>query len=288
MFDLKPNAPPEIRGEFKPIATNVTGIQIGECFPRIAASMDKYVAIRSVIGATGGHDAFQCTTGYPPASLSPLGGRPSMGSAVAKVQGTVDPSVPAFVGLAAPTQHRPWSDAGRTGFLGPAYGPFRPDGPGMANLKLNGISVEHMADRRRLLSSFDNMRREVDSSEALRGMDAATERAFGVLTSSRLLEAMDISREPAKVRERARFVSRTGALGVEVLDAVEERRQSLEPVDVLLEGADAGAEPAVLGPHHRRPLVLAELLEAGGVAHSVSLRSWFSPKWYVNMFLVIL
>ncbi|MBY0524197.1 MAG: DUF1501 domain-containing protein [Gemmataceae bacterium] len=202
MWEIKTEAPAEIRGEFKPIATNVTGIQIGECFPRIAAMMDKFVAIRSVVGASGGHDAFQCTTGYAPSSLSALGGRPSLGSVVAKVQGSVDPSVPPFVGLAAKTQHAPWSDSGRTGFLGPAYRAFTPDGPGMANLKLNGISVEHMANRRQLLASFDTMRREVEASEALRGMDAATERAFGVLTSSKLLDAMDISKETEKVRER--------------------------------------------------------------------------------------
>src|SRR5262245_42485357 len=60
MWDLKMEAPAEIRGEFKPIATKVPGIQIGEVFPRIAGLMDKFVAIRSIVGATGGHDAIQC------------------------------------------------------------------------------------------------------------------------------------------------------------------------------------------------------------------------------------
>ena len=57
------------------------------------------------------------------------------------MQGPVDPSVPPFVGLAAPTQHMPWSDSGTPGFLGAAYGPFKPDGPGMANLTLDGIDA---------------------------------------------------------------------------------------------------------------------------------------------------
>src|SRR5207253_1405508 len=88
------------------------------------------------------------------------------------------------------------------GFLGQAYAAFKPDGPGMANLRLNGISTNQLADRRRLLSTFDGLRREVDNSGTLQAMDAATERAMGVLTSSRLLEALDVSREPQSVRDR--------------------------------------------------------------------------------------
>jgi hypothetical protein len=199
MWDIKTEAPAEIRGEFKPIPTNVTGIRIGEVFPRIAARMDKCVIIRSIVGATGGHDAIQCLSGWPPASLAGMGGRPSLGAALARVQGPVDPSVPPFVGLAAPTQHVPWSDPGRPGFLGPSYTAFRPDGPGLANLTLRGTTVEQLADRRRLLASFDGLRHELDSFKAA---DAMTDRALGVLTSSRLLEALDLSKESDKVRAR--------------------------------------------------------------------------------------
>src|SRR5947208_9969332 len=139
MWDLKPDAPSEIRGEFKPIATSVAGIQICEVFPRIAANIDKCAVIRSVVGANGNHYAQQCMTGWDEKSLKPMGGRPSLGSVLAKLQGSVDPSVPAFVGLAQPTKHVPWSDAGTVGFLGPSYGPFKPDGPGLQNLTLNGV-----------------------------------------------------------------------------------------------------------------------------------------------------
>jgi hypothetical protein len=202
MWEIKTEAPAEIRGEFKPIATKVPGIQICEVFPKIAALMDKFAVIRSVVGATGGHDAIQCTTGWPNKSLAALGGRPSIGAVLAKLKGPVDPSVPPFVGLAEPTKHMPWSDAGKPGFLGPSYLAFKPDGPGLKNLTLNGISLEGLADRRRLLSNFDNLRRDIDVSGALKGMDANTERALGVLTSSRLLEALDIAKEDPKVRER--------------------------------------------------------------------------------------
>ncbi len=200
MWDLKMEAPNEIRGEFKPIATNVNGIQICEVFPQIAARMDKCVAIRSIVGASGGHDGVQCLTGYPPNSQSALGGRPSLGSILAKVKGPVDPSVPPFVGLAKPTQHMPWGDTGRSGFLGSAYAAFRPDGQGMADLTLKGTSLENLGDRKQLRASFDGLRKEVDGS--LRAVDDITERAFGVLTSSKLVDALDVSKESDKVRER--------------------------------------------------------------------------------------
>jgi hypothetical protein len=202
MWEIKTEAPAEIRGEFKPIATKVAGIRICEVFPKIAALMDRFVAIRSVVGSTGHHDAFQCLTGWDHRSLSTIGGRPSIGSLVSKLQGPVDPSVPPFVGLAAHTAHVPWSDPGKPGFLGPAYAPFKPDGPGMADLTLRGISRERMDDRRRLLSSFDALRRDVDATGAAEGMDAYTARALGVLTSSRLVEALDLSKEDPRLRAR--------------------------------------------------------------------------------------
>jgi uncharacterized protein (DUF1501 family) len=131
-----------------------------------------------------------------------MGGRPSLGAAVARLQGPVDPSVPPFVGLAAPTRHMPWSDAGTAGFLGSSFAAFKPDGPGMANLTLRGTSTGQLSDRKRLLSSFDGLRHEIDNSGVLRAVDAMTERALGVLTSSRLVEALDLSREGEKVRAR--------------------------------------------------------------------------------------
>jgi uncharacterized protein DUF1501 len=202
LWDIKTQAPVEIRGDFSPIPTRVPGLQICEVFPKIAARMDKFAVIRSVVGATGGHDAVQCTTGWPKKSLESVGGRPSLGAVLSKLQGPVDPSVPPFVGLAAPTKYMPWSDEGKAGFLGPAYAAFKPDGPGLQNLTLNGITVERLADRRRLLTSFDSLRREIDATGTMMGMDASIERALGVLTSSKLLDALDVSKEDPRVRER--------------------------------------------------------------------------------------
>jgi Protein of unknown function (DUF1501) len=202
MWDIKTEAPSEIRGEFKPIATSVPGIQIGECFPRIAARMDKFAVIRSMVGARGGHDAIQCTTGREPGAFRQMGGWPSIGSLLARLYGPADPGVPPFVGLAAPTQHMPWSDEGKSGFLGPAFAAFKPDGQGMADMVLSGVNRDQLGDRKTLLTRFDSLRREIDTSGSIRGADAATERALGVLTSNKLLEALDVSKEPPAVRDR--------------------------------------------------------------------------------------
>jgi hypothetical protein len=202
MWDLKPDAPSEIRGEFKPIATAVPGLQIGETFPLIASRMNRFAVIRSIVGASGGHDAIQCMSGWRHDSLKAMGGRPSLGAAAARVLGNVDPSVPAFVGLAGKSGHMPWSDPGTAGFLGSAYAPFKPEGPGLADLKLSSMTFNDLADRRRLMTNFDSLRREIDAGGLVRGADAATDRALGVLTSSRLLEALDLSKETEKVRAR--------------------------------------------------------------------------------------
>ncbi len=202
MWEIKTEAPSEIRGEFRPIPTNVPGIQICEVFPKLAKLMDKSVVIRSVVGCKDRHEAYQCMSGWFPDDLRALGGRPSIGAALAKIRGPVDPAVPANIGLAAKTQHVPWSDPGGPGFLGAAYSPFRPDGPGMDNMKLNGISLERLQDRRQLLTSMDALRRDIDAKGTMQGMDAFGQKALDVLTSSKLLDALDLSKEDPKLVER--------------------------------------------------------------------------------------
>ena len=202
LWDLKPDAPSEIRGEFKPIATNVPGIEIGECLPKLARLMDKAAIIRSIVGATGRHDLYQCNTGFAEADLRVLGGRPSLGAVAAKVLGPVDPAVPPFVGLCSPTGHMEWSDPGATGFLGRACAPFKPSGPDIRNMTLQGVTADRLDDRKRLLSGFDKLRRDADASGAIEGADAATSLAFDVLTSSRLVDALDLSKEDPRVRAR--------------------------------------------------------------------------------------
>src|SRR6478672_5227608 len=92
MWDIKTDAPAEIRGEFSPIATSVPGIEICELFPRIASTMQKFVPIRSIVGCDGNHFAYQCLTGWRQRDRQPQGGWPSLGSVLSKVYGPVDPS----------------------------------------------------------------------------------------------------------------------------------------------------------------------------------------------------
>ena len=202
MWDLKPSAPREIRGDFAPISTSVPGVQICELFPKIARMMKKLTIIRSVVGSDGKHDNFQCLSGWPGNSLSSVGGRPSIGSAVAKLQGTVSPGVPATVGLAPKTGYMPWSNPGRAGFLGAAYAPFRPDGRGREDLVLNGVSGSRFNDRKGLLKKLDIAKKEIDKSRAAAGVDTFRQAAFDVLSSSRLVDALDLSKEDPKVRAR--------------------------------------------------------------------------------------
>jgi hypothetical protein len=201
MVDLKMEAPGEVRGEFKPISTNVPGIQICEHLPRLAKLADKYTIIRSMTGMEDRHESFQCYTGRLNRNQPP-GGWPSMGSLLNKVQGTADPSMPGFVGLAPKMGHVPWSDNGVAGFLGASCAPFEINkGGGKDDMILNGVTLDRLADRRALLSSLDQFRRDVDSSGNLSGLDAYNQQAFGILTSSKLVEALDYQREDPRVIE---------------------------------------------------------------------------------------
>ncbi|MSQ95031.1 MAG: DUF1501 domain-containing protein [Gemmataceae bacterium] len=202
MFDLKPDAPREFRGPWNPIATNVNGIQIGESFPKLAAMMDKLVVVRSLVGNQADHDAIQVFNGHHPRKLPiPAGGWPQFGSTVARLQGPVDRATPPFVSLCYTATHGPYNEPG-PGFLGASYTPFRPMGPSRNDMILRGVTVDRLADRRTLLRSFDSMRREVDATGMIRGMDTFNEQAFGLLTSSRLADALDLSKEDPRIVAR--------------------------------------------------------------------------------------
>jgi hypothetical protein len=198
-FDLKPDAPAEVRGEFRPIATRVPGVRIGEHLPRLAACADRFTLLRSLVGLIDEHSSFQTLTGFP-METARREGRPHAGSVIARVRGPADPAVPAFVDLSPVMQHRPYNSPG-AGLLGRAAGSVRLDGQELAAMKLQGITTAHLADRRRLLAGVDAFRRAADGPDRT-GMDACYQRAFDVLTSSRLVEALDVGREPVAVRER--------------------------------------------------------------------------------------
>ena len=202
MYDLKMDAPSEIRGEFQPIPTNVPGIEICEHLPGLAKVMDKCVPLRSVYGSpSGAHDSFICYTGRT-TQKQPAGGWPAIGSVVSKIQGPVTPSVPPFVGLAPDAGHPPYGSPGLPGFLGVGHAAFRPSGPARADMVLQGIEQERLQNRKSLRSSLDRFRRASDASGAMEGLDTIEQQALDILTSSRLEEALDLSKEDPVVRER--------------------------------------------------------------------------------------
>ena len=200
-FDLKLDAPREIRGEFQPIPTNVAGIQICEHLPQLAKIADKYTIIRSMVGARDDHSDFQCMTGRLLSSQKPLGGWPSFGATVSRVQGAAHRAVPPFMGLEPVMQHKPYN-AATPGFLGVSHRSFRPEAEAKTDMTLRDMSVDRLADRKALLGSFDKFRRDVDSSGLMEGSDVFTEQAFGMLTSSKLLHALDLKNEDPRVIER--------------------------------------------------------------------------------------
>lgn len=220
-IDPKPDAPVEIRGEFRPIATTLAGFQVSELMPKIASLADRIAFIRSLVGSAGAHDAFQCQSGFAAADLKNLGGRPAVGSVITKLLAKPSDPIPSFVDL---MQGRPMvRNSARPGFLGQAFTPFRPDisglfhrelEPGMKNelaargenhsMKLtltDGLSFQRIDDRLQLLAKFDSFRRDLDAHGAMEAMDQFSAQALNILASGRLAAALDLDQEPRSIQQ---------------------------------------------------------------------------------------
>lgn len=206
LFDLKPDAPSEIRGEFSPIRTNVPGMEISEVFPTLAQHADKFAIIRSIVGSEGRHDGYQCMTGRTHRESPPTGGWPMFGSTVSKLQGAQNPAVPANLSLMYPTRHRDWGNPQDAGYVGKSHDPMplvaKDPLAKPASMTLNGVSLDRLSDRRQLLTAVDRLRRHVDQSELMRGMDSFTQQALSILTTSKLAAALDVSQEDPRILER--------------------------------------------------------------------------------------
>jgi hypothetical protein len=199
MYDLKPDAPKEFRGEFNPIATNVPGVQICEHFPLQAKMFDKLACIRSIVSVDEHSDTL-VMTGYSDAQNRNVG-HPSFGSVVSKLRGAAQADVPPFVSL------RGMSRGTEPGYLGVAHRPFSPNGPGRQDLQLPaGVNATRVDQRKALLEGFDDVRRDIDASGTMKGMDAFTVRAFDMVTSGTVRSALDLTKADAKTRERYKGV----------------------------------------------------------------------------------
>jgi hypothetical protein len=198
-FDMKPNAPAEIRGQFRPIPTNVTGVQISEYLPLLSRMMDRVSLVRSIVGLQDEHTSFQTITGFPQ-SVSQREGKPNSCSVVSRVLGTRSDVVPAYVDLFPTMQHKPYNIPG-PGWVGPSHAGARLEPENLALLRLRDLQPNEFQGRQSLLRTMDGLRRNIDALPVDR-MSVNYRQAFEVLSSSRLVEAMDLSREPSHVRQR--------------------------------------------------------------------------------------
>jgi hypothetical protein len=213
-FDLKPDAPAEIRGEFRPITTNVPGMDICELMPRLARHADKLAIVRSLMGFRDDHNTHWCSTGWeshPPMDSSPIvpgfpaGDWPSLGSVLSKTLGPRVPGVPPCVDLSpkdADARFILRTPPGQPGYLGVAHAGFEVQAVDRRNITLNSVDNRRLADRRALLAGFDDFRRQVDAAGVGEGIDIFQKQAFELLTSSRLAKALDLSEEDERSRKR--------------------------------------------------------------------------------------
>jgi uncharacterized protein (DUF1501 family) len=194
MYDPKPEAPEEFRGEFRPIRTNVPGVQISEMLPLHAKIADKFAIVRNMKFQQEGHTAPELYTGFL------RGNHPSIGSVVSKLRSDAGVRAPlppyVYIGDA--------NHVGGPGFLGKAHEAYIPGERGSAQLgRLKSVSLEQLAERRTLLKTFDDARKELDDPRGSRaGMDAFAAQAFEMMTTDVARDAFDISKEPLAVREK--------------------------------------------------------------------------------------
>ena len=210
MWDTKPDAPAEFRGEFGTMSTNVSGIQLTDMLPHCAKVMDKWSIIRSLNHGDAGHstgDQF-CFTGYGPGIAPDENVHPSVGSVAAEQLGKLNPRLPAYVMI---PRMVPGTGAA---YLGVSCKPFETQadpataGPfKVQNFEMAaGLSVNRLGDRQSLLTGLDKLRREADASGKMAGLDKFGQKAYDMLCSPEAQKAFDLDAEPQKVRERYGFM----------------------------------------------------------------------------------
>ncbi len=269
MWDPKPDAPVEYRGEFGTISTSVPGIHLSDMLPRSARIMHKWSIVRSLHHHDAGHSSGDqiCFTGYNSGPNPDENIYPSCGSIVSRQLGHLTPHLPAYVMI---PRMVPGTGAA---YLGVAHKPFEsqadPASPGPFNLPNfslpTGITFDRVGDRRRLLGSFDQMRRDLDATGQMQALDRFNHQAWDILTSPAARNAFDLDSEPRHLRERYGFMP----------------------------AFDPGASNRCGAPNWAQRMLLARrLVEAGVRMVTVDLRWWdthvlgfdslrrgFLPRW---------
>jgi uncharacterized protein (DUF1501 family) len=203
MYDMKPAAPVEFRGEFKPIQTNVPGIDMCELMPLQAKIMDKLAIVRNMCFGPVHHDIPHFWSGFPYEVVEGRGvglRRPDFGSVISRLSNNGS-GIPPFVGIGN-------RDYFSSAYLGPAHTPL-PVGsnldshPATKNLALNpSVTVDRLTDRKELLLALDTMQRDLDSQGNVAGVDIFNAKALDIISSNKVRDAFDISKEPKQVRDK--------------------------------------------------------------------------------------
>jgi hypothetical protein len=215
-WDLKPDAPVEIRGEFQPIATRVPGIQIGEHFPLLARRTDQLAIIRSMTHGNVDHltsTHFLLTGQPPPPSGNLKDDWPHLGSVLARL-GRGSGPLPPFVSMRPQLENDvprfvEESHGQFAGWLGQTYDPLTIDAdPSRADYHVGDfelqpdISISRLDDRQSLLRSVELQQQSIDRVTAPRVMDAHYQKAFELLNDAVAADAFDLTREPDEMRDR--------------------------------------------------------------------------------------
>jgi hypothetical protein len=219
MWDMKPDRPLENRGPFSPISTAIPGEFICEHLPKQAAMLDKFTIIRSVDCRHSNHEPNQVMqTGHREAAprANPKGDRyPAIGSVIGKLRGANHPSVPPYIAFERSPSHIAYA-----GYLGQQHSPFianqaarlpvydlvgkdtgKVSEPKMFRMPRE-LDFDRIQQRLGLLRELDQMRRELDGSGMMEAMDAYQQQALDLLAGGRVQKALDLSSEPASIREQ--------------------------------------------------------------------------------------
>jgi hypothetical protein len=203
-FDMKPEAPENYRGEFRPIQTNVPGFEITELLPNLAKMAEQFSVIRSLHHNRNEHSGGTCRflSGYSATAANPTDGEyPEIASVVSRELEHTLRDIPLFIA------NRKFYGGGPA-YLGAAYSPFIFRGDpnskdfGVGDLTVADSALKDLQTRQKLLKTFDTFRRDFDRSNTMSALDRFNQRAVAMLTSSRTADAFDLSKEPDAVRDR--------------------------------------------------------------------------------------
>ncbi len=201
-WDVKPDAPAEIRGPFGTIATSLPGVRLCEYLPKQAAMMDKLTIIRSIDARFSNHEpnqVFQTANRAAEPRINAEAERfPAIASIVAKHRGLTNREMPPSVVLNMQSRsHVAWG-----GYLGKEYDPFLGNQAGRLFQLPGGLDHDRLRDRHELTRQFDRLRRDLDLNGSMAALDRFGQQAVDIVVGQKAQEVFDLEREPAAVRER--------------------------------------------------------------------------------------